>query len=98
MARWRHLQSPRTVSVDSFEPNPWGLYNVHGNVWEWTEDCSNDSNYGNPGDGRPRMKENCDGRIVRGGSWDYAPRFLRSANRPPARAVPVGLPGAALTT
>jgi len=40
--------------VDSFEPNSWGLHNVQGNIWEWTEDCWNDSNTGNPGDGRER--------------------------------------------
>src|SRR5215472_3126020 len=44
----------RTVPVDSFEPNSWGLYNVQGNAWEWIEDCWNDSNTGNPGDGRAR--------------------------------------------
>jgi formylglycine-generating enzyme required for sulfatase activity len=33
-----------TMPVDSFEPNAWGLYQVHGNVYEWTEDCWNDNN------------------------------------------------------
>jgi formylglycine-generating enzyme required for sulfatase activity len=67
--------SKRTVPVDSFEPNPWGLYNVHGNVWEWTEDCSN------PGDGNARTSGNCSRRVVRGGSWLYIPQYLRSAFR-----------------
>ena len=71
----------RTVPVDSFEPNPWGLYNVHGNVWEWTEDCWNDSNTGNPGDGRSRTTGDCGRRVVRGGSWNADPLSLRSANR-----------------
>jgi formylglycine-generating enzyme required for sulfatase activity len=71
----------RTVPVDSFEPNPWGLYNVHGNVWEWTEDCWNDSNTGNPGDGRARTTGECSKRVVRGGSWLNFREYLRSAYR-----------------
>jgi formylglycine-generating enzyme required for sulfatase activity len=71
----------RTVPVDSFNPNPWGLYNVHGNVWEWTEDCWNDSNSGNPGNGTARTTGDCSERMVRGGSWLDQPAFLRSANR-----------------
>jgi formylglycine-generating enzyme required for sulfatase activity len=71
----------RSVPVDSFEPNPWGLYNVHGNVWEWTEDCWNDANTGNPGDGRPRTTGECGRRVVRGGSFYTFPRSLRSAYR-----------------
>jgi clan AA aspartic protease (TIGR02281 family) len=71
-----------TVSVDSLEPNPWGLYNVHGNVREWTEDCWNDSNTGIPGDGRARVTGgDCSKREVRGGSWAGIPRSLRSAFR-----------------
>jgi formylglycine-generating enzyme required for sulfatase activity len=71
----------RTVVVNSFAPNPWGLYNVHGNVWEWTEDCWNDRNSSNPGNGKPRTLASCDEHVLRGGSLYHAPKYLRSAFR-----------------
>jgi formylglycine-generating enzyme required for sulfatase activity len=71
----------QTVLVDGFEANPWGLFNVHGNVWEWTEDCWNDFNQGNPGNGSPRKTGDCGRRVVRGGSWVNNPRDLRAAFR-----------------
>jgi formylglycine-generating enzyme required for sulfatase activity len=71
----------QTMPVDSFEANPWGLFNVHGNVWEWTEDCWNDSNQGNPGNGSARTTSDCIGRVVRGGSWSLVPQLLRAASR-----------------
>jgi formylglycine-generating enzyme required for sulfatase activity len=71
----------RIMPVDSFEPNPWGLFCVHGNVWEWTEDCWTNSNTGNPGDGAARTTGDCNQRVVRGGSWSSNPRFIRSAIR-----------------
>jgi formylglycine-generating enzyme required for sulfatase activity len=71
----------RTVPVANFRPNPWGLYGVHGNVWDWTADCWNEANAGNPGDGSPRRTGNCTWRVVRGGAWNYPPADLRSAHR-----------------
>jgi formylglycine-generating enzyme required for sulfatase activity len=71
----------KTVPVDSFAPNPWGLYQVHGNVSEWTEDCWNDSNMGNPGNGTARTSGDCSRRVVRGGSWTSSPQSLRAAHR-----------------
>ena len=74
---WRQA----TVPVDSFAANPWGLYNVHGNVWEWTEDCWNENNAGNPQDGTARVAGDCSLRVLRGGAWANAPHTLRSARR-----------------
>jgi len=71
----------RTVPVDSFAPNPWGLYNVHGNLWEWTGDCWNEGNEGNPRNGSARTSGDCRSRVLRGGGWMNAPAALRSANR-----------------
>jgi formylglycine-generating enzyme required for sulfatase activity len=74
---WRQ----RTVRVDSFRPNAWGLYNVHGNVWDWTDDCWNESNAGNPADGSARTSGDCVWRVARGGAWNYSPNYLRAAFR-----------------
>jgi formylglycine-generating enzyme required for sulfatase activity len=72
----------RTVAVDSFEPNPWGLYQVHGNVMEWTEDCYHDNYIRAPVDGSPWTAGDCnDGHVARGGSWRDDPGALRSAAR-----------------
>jgi formylglycine-generating enzyme required for sulfatase activity len=81
---WRQA----TMRVDSFEPNPWGLYNVHGNVWEWIEDCYQyEQGYGNaaqaPKSVAERWGSTCgpDARGMRGGSWVDDPDYLRSARR-----------------
>ena len=71
----------RTVAVGSFGANGFGLHDVHGNVWEWVEDCWNDSYRGAPADGSARESGNCSRRVLRGGSWSYGPRDLRSALR-----------------
>jgi formylglycine-generating enzyme required for sulfatase activity len=73
----------RTVGVDSFDPNPWGLYNVHGNVWEWCEDIWHPGYDGAPADGSAwTFNAAADGsRVVRGGAWYNHPKILRAANR-----------------
>jgi len=72
----------RTAPVGSFASNQFGLYDMVGNVWEWTEDCVH-NNYDNaPTDGLAWiMGGDCSNRIVRGGSWDSSVVNLRSANR-----------------
>jgi formylglycine-generating enzyme required for sulfatase activity len=71
----------RTVPVDSFQPNPWGLYQVHGNVWEWTQDCYHDSYAGAPLDGSAWATGDCSSRVLRGGAWNSYPGGLCAAYR-----------------
>lgn len=71
----------RTSAVNSFEPNPWGLYQVHGNVWEWTQDCYHDSYDGAPTDGSAWISGGYVTRVARGSSWVDVPDLLRSASR-----------------
>ena len=71
----------RTAPVGSFPPNPFGLHDMHGNVWEWVGDCWNESYVGAPEHGGAWLSGNCDRRVLRGGSWDIGPVFLRAASR-----------------
>jgi formylglycine-generating enzyme required for sulfatase activity len=71
-----------TVPVGSFAPNAFGLYDMQGNVSEWVEDCWHDDYTAkHPTDGAAWLEGNCNGRVVRGGSWEDSQSELRSAAR-----------------
>jgi formylglycine-generating enzyme required for sulfatase activity len=77
-SQWDNKQ---TAPVGSFAANAFGLYDMHGNVGEWTQDCWQDNYNGAPADGSARTSGDCSRRGVRGGSWYVAPVYLRSAYR-----------------
>jgi len=74
--RWEY-----TAPVGRFRANGFGLHDMLGNVWEWTEDCWNGNYNGAPVDGGIWTSGQCEERVLRGGSWDNNPRNVRSADR-----------------
>ena len=80
-SQWDGKQS---APVGSFGANEWGLHDMHGNVWEWVQDCWNENYMGAPSDGSAWISGDCGQRVFRGGSWveiAYGSTYLRSAYR-----------------
>jgi formylglycine-generating enzyme required for sulfatase activity len=71
----------KTLYVGSLPRNGFGLHDMHGNVWEWVEDCYKETYAGAPADGSAVVARGCGLRILRGGAWNYYPQLLRSAYR-----------------
>ena len=81
----------RTLPVGSFDANAFGLHDMHGNVWEWVQDCWHNGYAGAPKDGSAwelpvGADRECSVRVLRGGTWDEGPWLLRSAYRGRAQA------------
>ena len=74
----------RTATVASFAANGFGLYDVHGNVWEWVQDCWHPDYVSAPGDGAAwKLDDNgdCGKAVIRGGSWEASSNVIRAASR-----------------
>jgi formylglycine-generating enzyme required for sulfatase activity len=75
-------------------PNAWGLYDIHGNVWEWVQDWYSESYYANSPSIDPKGPPSGTGRVVRGGSWHQTATSWRSAFRkqyePDYRGISIG--------
>ena len=71
----------QTAPVGSFPPNPWGLYDMLGNVGEWVEDCYVNNYRDTPTDGSPNRREPCKARVARGGAWLSRPPNVRASFR-----------------
>lgn len=85
--------SRQTMPVGSFAANPLGLFDVHGNVWEWVQDCWHPDYRGAPKDGSARLDGACRERVTRSGSWYYVETNVRAAYRSkfPADAFSYGI-------
>lgn len=67
--------------VGSYPPNAFGVYDMHGNVYEWIADCEHPNYVGAPTDGSAWVEPGCESYNIRGNDWGEAPVFSRSGNR-----------------
>ena len=82
MAVESYWDRKQTAPVGSFKPNAFGLFDMHGNVWEWVEDSWHDNYDGAPSDGSAWLQGGDPSyRVVRGGSWRNEREFVRAAVR-----------------
>jgi len=78
---FRENSGRQTRPVGQKLANAFGLHDAHGNVWEWVQDCYNDSYTGAPTDGSASERGDCSRRLLRGGSWYDIPGNARAAIR-----------------
>ncbi|WP_428623248.1 formylglycine-generating enzyme family protein [Sedimenticola sp.] len=71
----------KSAPVGRFPPNPFGLHDTAGNVFEWVEDCWIDNFSEVSADGKPSLQNECGKRVIRGGAWSFPVKEIRSANR-----------------
>ena len=71
----------QSATVGRYRANAFGLFDMHGNVWEWVEDCYYGRYQGGLSDGSAWTNGTCEYRVLRGGSWYNLPKFARSAFR-----------------
>ena len=76
------------TAVGSYWPNPFGLYDLHGNVLEWAEDCYHEDYEDAPSDGRAWTGCDIEWAVLRGGAWAVVSRDLRSASGAGHRIAP----------
>ena len=69
------------AETGSFPPNPFGIYDMNGGVWEWVSDCWHSSYNGAPNDGSSWETPGCQQKVLRGGSWRDDPSLVRSSSR-----------------
>ncbi|MFC1693696.1 formylglycine-generating enzyme family protein [Candidatus Latescibacterota bacterium] len=78
---YRSNSGSKTHTVGQKKPNAWGLYDMHGNVWEWSNDWYGESYYSSSPSSNPAGLSSDSYRVIRGGSWYYYARYCRSADR-----------------
>jgi formylglycine-generating enzyme required for sulfatase activity/class 3 adenylate cyclase len=85
MANCRGCNEPyetsQPLNVGSFKPNPFGLYDMGGNIHQWVADCWHENYQGAPSDGSAWVESDCLSRVIRSGSWKNDPSYVRPSNR-----------------